>query len=191
MRLLPVALAEAGAALAPVDPEELLVLLGRTAKIWKLPDDWDETAEFYAEALEDLPRDLVHSALKHCRLSLKWFPKPSELRAPVEAELQRRRDVLRRLRLMEQKARLGDVAAPVLRAVPTAEQKAEAEAMAEEARRVLAEVSLKRVPARSDDERGPVSLADAYAATRDALAARAAARVEPAAAEPAAAEVPT
>ena len=35
-------------------------------------------------------------------------------------------------------------------------------------------VTLKRVPARGDDARDPASVAESYAATRDALAARAA-----------------
>jgi hypothetical protein len=169
---LPAAITEAEALLRPVDGKTLAVLLTQSFKIWNPPEDWGDIAQFYREAMEDVPVDLVQSSLKHLRLTLKWFPKPSELRAPIEAELRRRRDILRRLKLMEQKARLGDVEPPSLRAVPTPEQKAEAEAIAAKTREVLDSVELKRVPARTDDERAPVSLADAYAATKAALEAR-------------------
>lgn len=171
---LPSAITEAEGAAQPIDGKALAVLLAQSLKLWRLPDDWDDIAPFYREALEDVPADLAQAALKHCRLTLKWFPKPSELRAPIEVELRRRRDVLRRLRTMEQKARLGDVAASVLRAVPTPEQKAEAEAIAAKTWAVLDSVELKRVPARVDDAREPASVAESYAATRDALAVRAA-----------------
>lgn len=144
------------------------MLLTQSFKIWNPPEDWDDIAQFYREALEDVPQDLVQASLKHLRLTLKWFPKPCELRAPIEAELRRRRDVLRRLRLMEQKATLGDIEPPALRAVPTPEQKADAEAIAAKTREILDGVSLKRVSGSDEDqqERRPVSLAEAYRATK-------------------------
>lgn len=140
----------------------------QTFKIWNPPDDFDDTAPFYREALEDVPLDLVHAALKHVRQTLKWFPKPCELRAPIEAELRRRRDMLRRLRLMEQKVRLGDVEPPVLRAVRSPEETAAVVEAAEKTRQVLANTSLKRVPGYDEDrkEARPVSLRDAYKATK-------------------------
>jgi hypothetical protein len=171
---LPSAIAEIEALTTPIDGKALAVLLMQTLKIWTPPDDFDDTAQFYREALEDVPADLVQAALKHLRQTLKWFPKPCELRAPIEDELRRRRDILRRLKLMEQRVRLGDVAKPALRAVRTDAEKAEAEAIAAKTRAVLDSVELKRVPARVDDARDPASVADSYAATRDALAARAA-----------------
>lgn len=173
---LPSAIAEIEALTTPIDGKTLAVLLMQTLKIWNPPGDFDDTAQFYREALEDVPADLVQAALKHLRQTLKWFPKPCELRAPIEDELRRRRDILRRLKLMEQKTRMGGVTAPALRPVRTDAEKAEAEAMAQRARDVLNSVTLKRVPARVDDAREPASVAESYAATRDALAARAAAK---------------
>lgn len=171
---LPLALAEAEDFARAIDGKTLAVLLVQTLRLWKLPDDWDDIAPFYREALEDLPADLAQAALKHCRLTMRWFPKPADIRAPIEAELRRRKDVLRRLRTMEQKARRGEVDAPGLRVVPTPEQKTEAEVIAAKTRAVLDSVELKRVPARVDDAREAASVAESYAATRDALAARAA-----------------
>jgi len=166
-RQLPAAIAEARELLVPIAVDELMVLLAKTAKVWPLPADWDDTADFYVEALEDLPADLVHAALKHCRLTLKWFPKPAEMREPIARELERRNTVLRRLLAMKQRVELGDVEAPALRVVPTAEQKAEGEAIAAETRKVLDSVSLKRIPGREEDRKQerPLSLAQMYKAT--------------------------
>lgn len=117
-----------------------------------------------------MPADLVQASLKHLRLTLKWFPKPAELRAPIALELDRRRSVLRRLRSMALKARLGDVEPPVLRAVPSPEEKAQADAIAGKTKLLLASTQIKRVPAvEVDDEeakdrnrRRRVSLREAY-----------------------------
>lgn len=68
----------------PIDPKELTVKLAGTLELWKLPDNWPAVAEFYREALADVPADLVDLALQHCRRTLKWFPKPCELREPIE-----------------------------------------------------------------------------------------------------------
>ena len=165
---LPTAITEAEALTRPVDGKTLAVLLMQSFKIWNPPEDWDDIAQFYREALEDVPLDLVQSSLKHLRLTLKWFPKPCELRAPIDAELRRRRDVLRRLKLMELKVQRGDVAEPELRVVPTPEQQAEADAINAKTREILDGVSLKRIPGYDEDqqERRPVSVADAYKATK-------------------------
>jgi hypothetical protein len=141
---LPAALAEAEAMAQPVDRKALTVLLNRTLKLWKLPEDWPELAPFYLEALADAPQDLVEAALRHCRLNLDWFPRPKHLRAPIEQELQRRKDVLRRVRTMALKAGKGDVEElPWTPATP--EEKAQAAEMAQQARTMLKAV--KRVPA--------------------------------------------
>lgn len=173
---MPSAITEAEAAVRPIEGKALAVLLAQSLKVWKLPEDWDDVAPFYREAFEDVPLDLVQSALKHCRMTIKWFPKVSELRAPIDAELRRRRDVLRRLKTMEMKARKGDVEEPALRVVPTPEQKAEAEEIATKTKLMLASLEIKRVPAdEPDDEdtaerkrRRRVSYAEAYEAFRKA-----------------------
>jgi hypothetical protein len=105
LALLPQALDEAAGMLRPALRKDLFVLLCRTLALWKLPDDWDDLAPFYVEALEDCPPDLVQAALRHVRLTLKWFPKPCELREPIVAELERRRAVLTRLRTLDMMAR--------------------------------------------------------------------------------------
>lgn len=165
---MPSAITEAETLTRPIDGKTLAVLLVQTCKIWNPPEDWDDIAQFYREALEDVPLDLVQSALKHLRLTLKWFPKPCELRAPIDAELRRRRDVLRRLKTMELKVRRGDVAEPELRVVKTPEQQAEADAINAKTREILNSVSLRRVPGYDEDqqEHRPVSVADAYKATK-------------------------
>lgn len=166
---LPSAIAEAEALTKPIDRKTLAVLLNKTLKVWKLPDDWDDIAPFYREALADVPHDLVEAALKHCRLNHDWFPKPKHLRAPIEAELIRRRDVLRRIKTMELKAAKGDVEEPVW--IPaTPEEKARAAEIADQTKLMLSAV--QRVPAEPiDDDRAITrnekrrqALSDAYRA---------------------------
>lgn len=93
----------------PADPKQVAVLLEQTLAIYGAPDNWSETAEFYLEALEDVPLDLVEKALKHVRLNLKWFPKPSELREPIREELAHRETTVSRLGAMLE---LGDFEEP-------------------------------------------------------------------------------
>ena len=76
--------------LRPIDPRELAVKLEATLAIWPLPDQWPVAAPYYREALADVPADLVDMALKHVRTHLKWFPKPCELREPIERLLHQR-----------------------------------------------------------------------------------------------------
>ena len=171
---LPSAITEAEEAVRPVDAKTLAVLLAQSLKVWKLPEDWDDIAPFYREAFEDVPLDLVQAALKHCRMTIKWFPKVSELRAPIDAELRRRRDVLRRLRTMELKAARGDVEEPALRVVPTPEEKAAAEEIAIKTKLMLASLEIKRVPADEPEDEATAErksrrrglYAEAYAAFR-------------------------
>lgn len=135
--------------LRPLPRKELFVLLGRTLMLWKLPDDWDDTAAFYVEALEDVPADLVQVALKHARLSIKWFPKPCELREPILDELARRRAVLTRLRTMELMAKRQTAAAEGgFKYRASAEEKAAVERMLERAR-------LRRLPIPEDEDIEP------------------------------------
>jgi hypothetical protein len=104
-------------------PTALAVKLDATLAIWKLPDDWAAMAPFYIEALADVPADLVDIALKHVRLNCKWFPKPAELRAPIErllAERQRvaadraHRDAEHAQQLRERAEWLGDPVDPAI-----------------------------------------------------------------------------
>lgn len=42
--------------------------------------DWDRTCEVYFGVLRDVPLELLQSAARECVATLKWFPKPSEIR---------------------------------------------------------------------------------------------------------------
>lgn len=80
--------------LQPIDPKALAVKLAETLALWKVPDDWSAAkADWYREALADLPDDLVDLALRHARMNYKFFPKPAELREPVQRILSQRRDL--------------------------------------------------------------------------------------------------
>jgi hypothetical protein len=167
---LPAAITEIEALNAPIDDKVLAVLLVKSLKLWKLPEDWDDVAPFYREALADVPLDLVQSALKHLRLTLKWFPKPCELRAPIEAELRHRRDLLRRIKTMELKASKGDVEETPW--IPrTDAEKAQALEIAAKTKLMLSAV--QRVPAEevadevaiTRNEKRRQALKDAYTAT--------------------------
>ena len=59
------------------------------------------TAEFYLEALEDLPADLVEAALKQVRMTYRYpsMPKPADFRSAVVAELGRRQRQARKLEM--------------------------------------------------------------------------------------------
>lgn len=83
----------------PADPKAVAVLLERTLALYGAPENWDEIAEFYLEAFESTPLDLVEEALKEVRLTCKFFPKPSELRAPIVDEEMNRQATQGRLRM--------------------------------------------------------------------------------------------
>ena len=83
--------------LRPADPKAVAVLLERTLELFGVPDNWDEIADFYFEAFEDMPVDLVEKALKHARQHCRFFPKPVELRESILEEWDERRRPLLRL----------------------------------------------------------------------------------------------
>lgn len=83
------------AELAPVEPQRLAVMLGETLELWKLPANWADIAPLYREALEDVPADLLELAFKHAIKTCKFFPTPSELRAPIERLLAERQRIWR------------------------------------------------------------------------------------------------
>jgi hypothetical protein len=88
------ALEKARADLQPISPKALAVKLEQTLAIWPLPENFQQTAQFYREALADVPADLAEMALRHVRLNSKWFPKPAELREPIKSALEARRSAL-------------------------------------------------------------------------------------------------
>lgn len=114
--------------------------LAEALAIFGLPSNWSQISPTYVAALEDLPPDLLQSALIHVVKTYEYkFPKPASIRKPVEEELARRSATVTRL---EGILRAGKFAEP-RRAPRTPEQIAEVERMCEEVRRNLTgEVSL-------------------------------------------------
>ncbi len=80
-------LADWDAACEPADVKAIAVLLEHTLKLFGLPENWDDIAEFYLEALEDVPLDIVRDGLKTIRLGSVFFPKPAEIRRAVKDKL--------------------------------------------------------------------------------------------------------
>ena len=81
------------AGLEPADPRALAVELRRTLALFPLPDPQQAAAlsEGAMEALEGVPLDIAQAALKRVRMECKFFPRPSEIRERVVAELGERR----------------------------------------------------------------------------------------------------
>lgn len=136
------ALAKARRQAAPIAPQALAVKLERTLALWPAPENFAATAAFYREALADVPDDLVDQALRHARLTLKWFPKPAELREPIREALTRRRANLYRL------TRLLENLPPAPLPPPTEADKARVTALLDALRRELAAQGYRRIPGR-------------------------------------------
>ncbi len=98
---------EAQVGLQPMDRRELAVKLDKTLTLWAAPEGFEVTAEFYLEALEDLPADLVEAALKQVRMTYRYpsMPKPADFRSAVVAELGRRQRQARKLEIAITRAR--------------------------------------------------------------------------------------
>lgn len=81
------------AGLEPADPRALAVELRRTLALFPPPDEHQAAAlsEGAMEALEGAPLDIAQAALKRVRMESKFFPRPSEIRERVVAELGERR----------------------------------------------------------------------------------------------------
>ena len=101
METLTTQVAAARAALRPVSPKVLAVMLDKTLALFETPGNWDEIASSYTEAFQDVPEDLAAAAMKWVRLNSKWMPKPAEFRMPIAEELAGRHVALKRLQLAE------------------------------------------------------------------------------------------
>lgn len=64
-----------------------------------MPVEWELALPIYVEALSDIPLDLLRNAIMMHIRSSEWFPKPSQLRALICGELDRRRDALSELKI--------------------------------------------------------------------------------------------
>jgi hypothetical protein len=126
--------------LTPMDQKGLAMLLVQTLNLYGAPENWAAIADFYLEALADVPADLVPQTMKNVRMTCKWFPKPSEFRDAVPEDFRRRRLALARLRV----ARLNAVPERVVDHKPlTPAQQAEIDAI--KARLAPAKPSKRRV----------------------------------------------
>ena len=74
-------IAKLRAALVPADQRLVAIALDRTMALWHTPDQWERTAEFYLEALADIPADLIEATLRELRMRHAWnnAPKRSSL----------------------------------------------------------------------------------------------------------------
>ena len=119
------------AELQPIDERELGVKLAQTLAIWPPPDNLAAIMPHYRMALADVPADLVDVALRHVALHSKWFPKPAELREPIERLLdQRRRRIAAQSERVEHIAK--QLAAPPITEAERAADRARIDEMIEE-----------------------------------------------------------
>lgn len=92
------AIAAARRSLEVVDPQHLAIILYETLSVFTLPENWEMQSDLYVGALEDLPPDLVREGLGHTVKHYRFkFPKPADIRAPIEDEFTRRRAHVTRL----------------------------------------------------------------------------------------------
>lgn len=113
------------AAAAPAELEFISVELELTLELYGLPKNWDAIVEFYIEAFEDVPPDLVVTACKRLRLSpLRFFPKPGEIRAHIVDDLEQRKRLVTKMRLARRQRRDPEEWRP-----PTEREKAEVDAL--------------------------------------------------------------
>ena len=105
--------------------------LAQTLAIWPPPDNLAAIMPHYRMALADVPADLVDVALRHVALHSKWFPKPAELREPIERLLdQRRRRIAAQSERVEHIAK--QLAAPPITEAERAADRARIDEMIEE-----------------------------------------------------------
>ena len=95
------ALAEVMESLRPIDLRELTIVLDETLALWRTPQQFEGTAEFYVEALEDAPRDLALAACKAVRVNHGYasMPLPGDFRRHLRGELAHRKSLAAQLRL--------------------------------------------------------------------------------------------
>lgn len=98
-RSIEVDLTRAVHACEPVDGETLAASLAIFLLLWKADPDWENgLADVYLIALQDLPEDLLRSALERCAKTSKWRPKPAEIRDTIADEFAARRQARSLLR---------------------------------------------------------------------------------------------
>lgn len=86
--------------LEPADPRKGAAVMEKTLELYGVPDNWDRIVDFYLEAIEDLPLDIIIDLFRTIRMNLKWFPKPSEIRGHIAAAYWLRRAARAKVKLM-------------------------------------------------------------------------------------------
>lgn len=94
------ALAEARANVEPCSLKSLAQSLDRLLAMYRTPDDWADKSELYLAALDDVPEDLLPMMIIETVKRKKFFPVASEIREPIERELNNRHATVRRLEAM-------------------------------------------------------------------------------------------
>ena len=74
----------------PCQIEQGVAVMEQTLELYGKPDNWNRVVEFYLESIEDLPLDAIIDMMRTCRMNLKWFPKPSELRSYINKDYWKR-----------------------------------------------------------------------------------------------------
>ncbi len=74
----------------PCQIEQGVTVMEQTLELYGMPNNWNRIVEFYLEAIEDLPLDAIIDMMRTCRMNLKWFPKPSELRSYINKDYWKR-----------------------------------------------------------------------------------------------------
>ncbi len=113
--------------------------------VFGTPLDWENRLPIYVATLADLPLDLIEPGIVHYLRNGKFFPMPSELRAPVIEEFSRRRRAAMLLKIAVDRVRPEEQSAP-----PSDEER-------EQVTRVLSEHGITSSPRRRgrEVERGP------------------------------------
>jgi hypothetical protein len=122
-------------------------------------------ASSYQDALGDLPSDLLISAIDQTIKTHKFrnLPLPGDIREKVEVELSERKALSTKIKSADFFTRLrGQQAAPAVRPKRTEAEIAAASAAAAQAKAILDNATIKRVPVKAGDHRTPT--ADPYKA---------------------------
>ena len=74
--------------------------LAKLMTIFRTPDSWEDASDTYMDALADLPADLLDEGVRYCLKTCRYFPRPAEIFAPIQGELDKRHATVRRLETM-------------------------------------------------------------------------------------------
>jgi hypothetical protein len=83
--------------LVPAPVETQTVLIDETMALWATPDNFGSLADFYLEAVEEFPEDILRAALKTVRLKHVYptLPKPADFHQAGIGALEARQSIQR------------------------------------------------------------------------------------------------